>query len=176
MPHEELYGLTPRQYGENIGGIYPFYTERATEAGIKEESTRFITDGQKETSPGRFHNAIIMWNPRQVQFPDNICPYKERFDHGLEAINAIECEMLGIFFIPVIDEKITEKEARMIEKAAHYAVNDWEIPKRLFRVPGAGKGNLSTAQDGKRRVIGITCLPPDFFENNPNVCVVASAR
>lgn len=123
-PLEKMGNLTPRQYGENIGGIYPFYTEQATEEGIAHESTRFIRDGQKLQSNGTRHNAILMWNPRGVQFPNNTCPYEERFDHSLEEITTTECAMLGIDFVKVVDEIISTKDGRQIEKGCHYAIND----------------------------------------------------
>jgi hypothetical protein len=147
------------------------------EHNIKLESVRFITDGQKRNKR-RHHNAVLMWNPRDVQFPGNICPYNERFDHGIDAINVIECEMLGIFYIIVVYEKISAHNGRQIEKGCHQALDEWEIPKKLFRIVGAGSGSDSHSKvvDGMRRTVGMTFLPPDFFANNPNICVVASAR
>lgn len=176
-PLDGLGGLTPRAWGDQFGGVYPWYSKRQSSSRIEYESTRFITDGQKYLGKGNgYHNAILMWNPRGVQFPNNICPNNERFDHGLEEINAIECEMLGIFHVIVVDQEISEYDARMIEKGVQHSLREWPIPKRLFRVVGAGTPFhlLSKVPDGMRHVVGITFLPPDFFVNNPNICVVAS--
>ena len=64
----------------------------------------------------------------------------------------------------------------MIEKAIHWELDHLPLGRRLHRVPGAGKGDQSTEIDGKRRVVGITFLPPDFYKNNPNIAIVASAH
>jgi len=63
----------------------------------------------------------------------------------------------------------------MIEKAAHYALDDLPLGVRLHCTPGAGRGDHSSELDGKRRVVGITFLPPGFFESHPNIVLVASA-
>lgn len=87
--------LSTRQHAENVdldAGVYGFYTEQQSKRRIKDESVRFLTDGQEEMGD-RNHNAVLMWNPRGVQFPNNICPYNERFDDGFEALTGPECEV-----------------------------------------------------------------------------------
>jgi hypothetical protein len=181
QPLVDLNGLTVRQYAESIGGVYGFFTEQQGPLHVKRESTRFITSGQKiyrkdKNGKDKFHNAVLMWNPQEIKFPNNICPYEERFNHGFKPICAPECELLGIFHVVLVDEFMSAKDATQIEKEIHIGLCDLPLGQRLHRVNGAGSAKRSTVVDGKRRVVGITCLPPDFFGNNPNVVIVASAH
>jgi hypothetical protein len=82
-------------YANNIGGVYIWYTERDDVHGCDYESTRFITHGQSTLGKGN-HNAVLMRNPRSVQFPQNICPYQERFNHGFTSITKTDCCDFGI--------------------------------------------------------------------------------
>jgi len=75
----------------------------------------------------------------------------------------------------LLDEFISQKDGRKIEQACHYELNDLPLGQRLHRTPGAGAGKSSQVLDGKRRVVGITFLPPNFFENNPDIVIVGSA-
>ena len=175
-PINENSGPSLRQYAESVGGVYIFYTAAQTYDRIKRESTRFLTDGQKEISDGKFHNAILMWNPRHVEFENNVCPYEERFDHGFQTISPTDCELLGITYEIIVDEEMSEAHARAIEKACQLALDDLPLGNRLHRVPGAGKGDPSTENDGKKRVVGATKLPLGFFEDNPDIVIVGSAK
>lgn len=177
----DLNGLTARQYAESIGGVYGYFTEQQNPLRMKCESTGFITQGQQSKGKDKngkeqFHNAVLMWNPQEIKFPNNICPYVERFNHGFEAICGPECELLGIFHVVLVDEVMSAKDATQIEKAIHIGLCDLPLGRRLHRKNGAGSGKRSTVVDGKRRVVGLTCLPPDFFGNNPNIVIVASAH
>ena len=172
---ERLGGYSPRAYAEQVNGVYVWYTERQSTERIDYESTRFITDGQSKFDTAE-HNAIIMWNPNGVKFPKNVCPHRERKNHGFVAISQTECKMLGIEHIILIDEVISPKDGRQIEKACHYLLDDLPLGKRLHRTPGSGSGMNSTEVDGKRRVVGITVFPQDFFEMNPDIVLVGSAN
>jgi len=176
-PLEEMGDLSPWEHAEKHGGVCIFCTEQQSAQGIGKEAFRFITDGQKtlDKKRDRRHNAVIMWNRRGIKFPNNICPYDQRFHHGFETISLGNCRDLGIKHEVLIDEFISEKDGRMIEKAAHYALDDLPLGVRLHCTPGAGRGDHSSELDGKRRVVGITFLPPGFFESHPNIVLVASA-
>ena len=174
---DELDGLSAVDYATNVSGLYVWFSSRDTAWGIKSESTRFLTDGQKLLGNSR-HNAVLMWNPQGHEFENNTCPYNERFDRGLVALTADDCEILGIEFLLLVDDDLTLREARNIEKMCQYEINHLPLGhSRLHRTPGAGRG-LDGDEDENvvaRRTIGITKLPPNFFEFNPDICVVASA-
>ena len=55
-------------------------------------------------------------------------------------------------------------------------IHDLDLGCRLHRTPGAGVGlkNNPEADVVARRVVGITYLPPDFFELHPDICIVTS--
>jgi hypothetical protein len=111
---------------------------------------------------------------RRVRFLNNICPYEQRFNHGFEAITQVDCAILGIGHVILIDALISEKDGRKIEQALHYSIDYLPLGQRLHHTPGAGTGSPSTVVDGKRRVVGLTFLPPHFFENNPDIVIVGS--
>jgi len=78
----------------------------------------------------------------------------------------------------LLDDDMTKREARNIKKMCQYEINHLPLGhSRLHRTPGAGPG-LDGDEDADvvaLRSIGITHLPPNFFELNPDICVVASA-
>lgn len=170
--------MSPLEYAEKVGGVYTWFTAQQSEVEIQNEAIRFLTDGQKINRKRGHkdyrHNAVLMWNNQRQPFTDNICPYEERFNWGFEAITKPDCVALGIQHLILVDEKISEKDARQIEKACHYILHHLPLGKRLHRVAGAGTGKPSEVVDGKSRVVGITFLPPNFYENNPNIVIVGS--
>lgn len=171
-PLDECGGLSPVDYATNVCGIYAWLSQQDTKDGIDKESVRFITYGQKAMGRGH-HNAVLMRNPKRVVFPNNTCPYNERFNRGLTALSKTTCEKLGIKYVLLIDEVLSREDAMNIEKGCHYEINHLALGQRLHRTPGAGG---VPEKDGVRTVIGLTILPPNFFEDNPDICIVASAR
>jgi hypothetical protein len=118
-----------------------------------------------------------MWNPFfHVRFPDNIfCPHKKRFDHGFVTITQTDCFHLFVDYITLVDCELTRTEALLIEKACHDQINGLKLGRqRLHRVPGASVKKL---EDGsvKRQMIGVTFLPPGFFEDHIDIVIVGSA-
>lgn len=96
-------------------------------------------------------------------------------DHGFEAIGAIDCDILGIVFELLLDEVMSQKDARAVEKGCPYVIDDLALgTQRLHRTPGVG----SPAQDGnnKRRVVGATFLPSNLFQDHPDIVIVGSAN
>ena len=117
-----------------------------------------------------------MWNPHGHEFENNTCPYNERFDRGLVALTADDCKILGIEYLLLVDDDLTLREALNIEKMCQYEINHLLLGSRLHRNSGVGVG-LDGNEDADvvaRRTIGITYLPPSFFELNPDISVVAS--
>jgi hypothetical protein len=174
-PQSKMHYITVLDYATNVGGVYIFYTERDDEDGVEFESMRFIVQGQDSYGEGKGnHNAVLMWNPYKKQFPNNICPYEERFDHGFERITKEDCFILGIDYVPIVDAVMTRSEGLKIEKVCQYAINDLRLgQQRLHRKPGS---SFKKPEDGtkQRRIIGATFLPPGFFENNPDIVIVGS--
>lgn len=175
---DKLGGLSVVYYATVIGAVYVWLSSRDTAVGIKQESVRFITDGQRRRTSSSFHNAVLMWNPDHHVFENNICPYIDRFRRGLKPLTEKECDDLGIEFLLLVDEDMTAREARNIEKMCQYEIQHLPLGSRLHRMPGMGISlKASEAADVvARRTIGITYLPPNFFVLNTNICVVASAR
>ena len=119
-----------------------------------------------------------MWNPLGHKFKNNTCPYNERFDQGLEPLTKDDCYELGIEYLLLVDGEMTLRECRKIEQMCQYEINHLLLGERLHRTPGAGvalEGN-EEADVVARRVVGITYLPPFFFELHPDICLVASAN
>jgi hypothetical protein len=108
--------------------------------GVDDESTRFITQGQKSYGEGKGnHNAVLMRNPCSVQFPQNICPYRDRFNHRFTTITKPDCRDLGIEYVTLVDATMTQSDGLEIEKNCHYILNDLQLgTQRFHRVPGAG--------------------------------------
>jgi hypothetical protein len=109
-----------------------------------------------------------------VQFPQNICPYQERFNHGFTKITKTDCCDFGIEYITLVDATMTRSEGLTIEKNCQHILNDLQLgTQRLHRVPGAA---IKKPEDGskKRRIIGATFLPAGFFETYPNIVIVGS--
>jgi hypothetical protein len=173
----KMQSMSVFDYATNVGAVYIFYTECDHEHGVEREAFRFITDGQNSRSEGngkRNHNAVLMWNPFKKEFPNNICPYEERFKHGFEGITKMDCFVLGIDYVMLVDAEMTREEGLMIEKCCHHTINDLQLGKqRLHRVPGA---SAKKPEDGttQRQIIGATFLPPGFFEKKPDIVVVGS--
>jgi hypothetical protein len=173
---DELESHTAVDYATNEGGLYIWFSSQDTDFGLDMESTRFLTNGQKYLG-GHYHNAVLMWNPEGHQFKDNTCPFNERFDRGLEPLTKQDCRDLGIDSFLLVDGDMTKREGRKIEQMCQYEINHLPLGKRLHRTPGAGFGldNDPEADVVARRVVGITYLPPYFFELHPDICLVASA-
>jgi hypothetical protein len=88
---------TMLDYANNMGGVYIWYTEHKDAYSVNDESIRFITQGQYPTGIGKGErNAVLMWNTCLVQFPQNICPYQEQFNHRFTRITSMQCRTLGI--------------------------------------------------------------------------------
>jgi hypothetical protein len=157
-----------------MGAVYIWMTGRETIQGVSDESVRFITNGQDPRGENCFHNAILMWNPQNISFPNNICPYEQRFSHGLEKIGKLECEVLGVTFIVLIDEDFeSRRECCKVEQACQLQIHHLDLGyQRMHRVAGAGMPH--SIGDGGRMIVGATYLPMNFFENNPNIVIVAS--
>eukprot|EP00550_Attheya_septentrionalis_P000534 CAMPEP_0198282176 /NCGR_PEP_ID=MMETSP1449-20131203/2022_1 /TAXON_ID=420275 /ORGANISM="Attheya septentrionalis, Strain CCMP2084" /LENGTH=354 /DNA_ID=CAMNT_0043978307 /DNA_START=326 /DNA_END=1390 /DNA_ORIENTATION=+ len=172
-PMEELGGLTLVEYATTKSGVYIWMTAQKVANGLKYESMRFITSGQKEKESQK-HNAILMWNPQGVAVENNICPYSERFDYGFEDITYEECRLLGLDFIVLLDEIFVDrKDCCKIEQACQYEIDDLALgTQRLHRSPGAGMTH--SVGGGGRMTVGATFLPPDFFQNHPDVVIVGS--
>ena len=71
---------------------------------------------------------------------------------------------------------MTEEDMRKIEKMCQLEIDDLPLGLRLHRVAGAGPPVDLDNDEVKRRCVGVTYLPPNFFEKNPKICLVASAR
>jgi hypothetical protein len=122
---------TVHDYAINIGGVYIWYTELDDVHGVDFESTRFITQGQDSLGEGKGnHNSVLMWNPRHMQFLKNICPYKERFDHGFQKIDKKQCSEIGIEYVALVDAAMTRTEALKIEKVCQTILNDLHLGKQ----------------------------------------------
>jgi hypothetical protein len=162
-------------YANNIGGVYIWYTERDDVHGYDYESTRFITQGQKSYGEGNGnHNAVLMRNPRCVQFPQNICPYQERLNRGFTSITKTDCCDFGIEYVTLVDAVMTRSEGLKIEKNCRHILNDLQLgTQRLHRVPGAGSKKPEEGSE-KPQIIGATFLPARFFETYPNIVIVGS--
>jgi len=85
--------------------------------------------GKNNNQNGR-HNAVIMWDRQGVKFPNDICPHSQQLHHGFETISFVDCRDLGVKHEVSIDECIGEKDGRMIEKAAHCALDDLPLGVR----------------------------------------------
>lgn len=173
---DKLGGRSAVDYATDIGAVYVWLSSQETAVGIKHESVRFITDGQSRKGSS-LHNAVLMWNPDHHEFENNICPYIDRFRRGLKPLTQKECDDLGIEFLLLVDEDMTARAARNIEKMCQYEIQHLPLGSRLHRTLGAGislKGS-EAADVVARRTIGITYLPPNFFVLNTSICVVASA-
>jgi hypothetical protein len=164
-------------YATNVSGVYVWYSDQETEYGLRHESTRFLTDGHSPKGRAH-HNAVLMWNPHGHDFEDNTCPYNKRFNQGLEPLTKQDCDDLGIESFLLVDGEMTKREGRKIKQMCQYEINHFPLGSRLHRTPGAGSGldNDEEADVVARRAVGITFLPPHFFELHPDICVVASAH
>ncbi|KAL3911504.1 MAG: hypothetical protein SGILL_007254, partial [Bacillariaceae sp.] len=159
----EMGGMSGLDYATNVGGVYFWECGQSNEYVVDREAFRFLINDP---------NPVLRWNPHGVIFEDNICPYEERDDHGLENLTLDDCLILGITNVRLLDENMTLKEALAIEKALHYTINGKRLGhQRLHRVPGASSGSTNTNRPTgvRKRVVGATFLPPDFFKNNPNI-------
>jgi hypothetical protein len=170
---EEIGKVSLVEYAKDTSCFYIWTTTLESALGITKESVRFITDAQKKKWGG-IHNVILMWNPKAIFFKNNICPYKDRFDHGFEGITHAQCADLGLDLIKLFDENFkTRKDCCKVEEACHYEINDLDLgTQRLHRVPGAGMAHLIGG--GGRMLVGATFPPPNFFQNNPNIVIVGS--
>lgn len=175
-PVSKMNSNTVLYYATNCGAVYIGYTERDDEDGVEFESTRFLTQGQKSRGKNNGnHNAVLMWNPSTKKFPNNICPYEERFAHGFQPISKMDCFILGIDFVTLVDTEMTRTEGLKIEKACHYEINDLDLgTQRLHRVPGASAKKLEDWTK-KRRLIFATFLPLGFFADHPDIVIVGSS-
>jgi hypothetical protein len=64
-----------------------------------------------------------------------------------------------------------ERIAAKLNKLPNTKSTDWH-QQRLHRRPGAGKSH--SIGDGGRMIVGDTYLPPDFFQNKPDIVIVGS--
>ena len=135
---DELGGRSAVDYAANVSGVYVWYSSQDAASGIKSESTRFLTHGQKVFGNSR-HNAVLMWNPQGHEFENNTCPCNERFDRGLVALTTDDCEILGIDFLLLVDDDLTKREARKIEQMCQYEIN--HLPLGLSFAPYSRRGS-----------------------------------
>ncbi len=82
---KEIGNMSLVEYAPSTGGVYIWITKRDLATKVHQESVRFITDGQKHIDTYN-HNAILMKNPQQAVFEQNICPHTERFNYGFQPI------------------------------------------------------------------------------------------
>jgi hypothetical protein len=101
-------------------------------------------------------------------------PTKIDFDHGFEGITQAQCAVLGLAFIQLLDENFkTSKDCCKVEEACQHEIDDLDLgTQRLHRIVGAGMSH--SIGDGGPIIIGATFLPPNFFQNNPNIVIVGS--
>jgi hypothetical protein len=53
---------------------------------------------------------------------------QERFDHGSVGITYVECGLLGIDFVTLVDEHIeTKRDALKVEQACQYVIDDLQL-------------------------------------------------
>jgi hypothetical protein len=197
MPLAELEGISALQYAEAKGAVYVFMTERQTQRvsrlnifrvgifrkqnthsvvtfptntqGIEEESTRFLGKINSNCNP------VLMWNPHRVTFENNICPYDEREDHGFEPLTHADCGILGIDYFLLFDVELNSSvHIRRIEQACQMVIDHLKLgTQRLHRSPGAG---AHVEKCPGRKAVGLTVLPENFFENNPDIVIIDSAN
>jgi hypothetical protein len=106
----------------------------------------------------------------------NICPYKQGFAQGLETSNKLECDILGVTSMILMDKDFKSRRdcCKKVEQSCQLEIDELKLgTQRLHRVAGVGLPHSTGG--GGRMIVGATYQPPNFFENNPNTVIVASA-
>ena len=172
LGHKSLY-----DYATTVGGVYIFTSKRLAANEVESEAYRFITEGQRRKDDKQRHNAILMWNPKKTKFRQNICPYNQRYSHGLRRITKEECHKLGIQHILLLSEKFAMiKTCLHIEKECQQIINHLRLgTQRLHRTPGASGVTKEEKNLPGHMTLGATVLPPDFFQNHDDIVIVEGA-
>lgn len=165
-PRDELGGRDLTTYAEEKGAVYIFACGSQSAYTLWREELRFLCDDPS--------NPVLMWNPNRVQFEDNICPYHQRHDHGLEQLDRADCQFLGIISFYLVDDQFPIwRSCCELEHSCQLEIDHLLLGKqRMHRVAGAGSRDFY--EGSGRMVIGATVLPPLFFELHTNIVVVDS--
>jgi hypothetical protein len=131
---EKIGNLSLVHYAKYTGAVYIWMTTVELASKVRRKSMRFVTEGQKARGDQKNgqrkgkHNAVLMLNRKEILFENNICPYKEQFDHGFESITQEECEALGLDVIILLERLLSlDRIAARWNKPASWKLTIWNL-------------------------------------------------